>query len=116
MSDITVKELPAFKVISVRKEVAHKNIGSFLSSSAVTLMEYLKESGAGLAGNGFTIYHKWGEDSDMEICLPINKDVSGKRDIHFRDLPASKAAIISVKGNTKLLSGHVLLIRIYHAL
>ena len=46
------KDVPKTTVVSVRKEVPHSTYGSFLSASAMLLLEFIKENGVEPVGSG----------------------------------------------------------------
>jgi len=99
-------EISSQFVASIRKDQPPNHLGSFISSSAISLLAYLKEVKIDLAGRGFTIKHTSGGDNvDIEVCLPVVKTGQDRGDIKFREVKGGKAASITITGPYHLISG-----------
>jgi len=98
------REIPNLTIASIRKEVLHNQLSPFVSASAISLLVYLKEIGAAVAGNGFTVLHlKNGKEEenglfDVEVCCPAAKAGQDRGDIKFRQIDGGKAAATIMKG------------------
>lgn len=95
----TTKEVPDQIVASIRKQIPQDQVGPFIPSSAIALIAQAKEQGLDIVGRGFTIYHKQGEDVDVEICLPVAKPGEKRGDITFRTVKGGSATSLLVTGN-----------------
>eukprot|EP01115_Flamella_aegyptia_P004896 TRINITY_DN2082_c0_g1_i1.p1 TRINITY_DN2082_c0_g1~~TRINITY_DN2082_c0_g1_i1.p1 ORF type:complete len:149 (+),score=14.04 TRINITY_DN2082_c0_g1_i1:52-498(+) len=101
----SVKEISNIVAVTIRKEVPSSSYGSFLSASAILLLEFIKESGVEPTGPGFTIHHKSGDTQDVEVCIPVNKSGANRGEIHFKDLTGGKAVVFLLKGGYEGLKG-----------
>ena len=96
---ISEKDIPPQLVISVaRNNQPLSQVGAVLASSVISLMVYLKELGIGIAGAGFTLYHKHGETVDFEVCLPVDKSGQDRGEIKFKEVKGGKAASTTLSG------------------
>jgi effector-binding domain-containing protein len=107
---VEIKEIKPQTVAFIRKSTPKSQTGSFISSSAISLLVFSQEVGIEIAGHGFTLYHietTTDEVNDVEACLPLAKLGQGRGGIQFREVPGGKVAYLLVKGGYDLLTaGH----------
>lgn len=85
---IVLKEVPATKVVSLRRVLARPQYQRLLWAE---LLEYCDKNRVQIAGTAFAVYHRVGArqgDWDIEVCIPIEADHAPSGDIKISMLPA----------------------------
>ena len=90
MSDyqIVLKEVPATKVISLRRVLVKPYYQRLLWAE---LLEYCEKNNVQIAGTALAIYRSVGarqRDWDIEVCIPVDADYSPSGDVKISILPA----------------------------
>jgi hypothetical protein len=96
---VVEKDIPSQLVASLKNQMTASQLFPFISASAISLMEYLKEINVDVAGPGLIIYnHIDGGKVDIEACLPAASKGNDRGTIKFRELEGGKAATLLVTG------------------
>ena len=91
--DITMLEVPAQPVLSIRGQIAPAEISSFLGRSFADLYGRVGLLGAAAAGHPFVIYHHFGSEViDAEVCVPVAVEVGASGGIESRVVEAATVA------------------------
>lgn len=93
--EVTIKQLAEQPIISTRTHTTLAELGEVFGRSFGQLFGYLAQLGMRPAGTPFSIYHDPDfkeDDVDIEICIPIERRVSGKGDMDGSVVPAGPAA------------------------
>lgn len=90
MSDyqIVLKEVPATKVISLRRMLAKPQYQRLLWAE---LLEYCEKNNVRISGTALAIYRSIGTrqtDWDIEVCIPVDADHTPTGDVKISILPA----------------------------
>lgn len=92
--EIVMKEVPGMLITSIRFKGKYSEVGVHIS-------RLFKHCGRFAAGKPFSMYYDGEfkeEDADIEICVPVSKEVN-KGDIKSRVLSGGKAVSIIHKGS-----------------
>lgn len=93
--EITIKRLSEQPIISTRTHTTLADLGETFGRAYGQLFGYLGQIGARPAGMPFSIYHDPDfkeEDVDVEICVPVEKRLSGKGELNGSVMPSGLAA------------------------
>jgi effector-binding domain-containing protein len=90
MSDyqIVLKEVPATKVISLRRVLVKPQYQRLLWAE---LLEYCEKNNVRIAGTALAIYHSVGTRQggwDIEVCIPVDTDHTPSGNVKISILPA----------------------------
>jgi len=90
MSDyqIVLKEVPATKVVSLRRVLVRPQYQRLLWAE---LLEYCEKNNIQIAGTALAIYHSVGTrqgDWDIEVCIPIDAEHTPSGEMKVSILPA----------------------------
>jgi len=102
--NVQLRNVEEVTIVGIRKEQPRNQVSPFISSSAISLLVYLKEAGIAPSGYGFTItYLRNGNEEengsvDIEACIPVSKSGQDRGEIHFHSLSGGNAACLLVKG------------------
>jgi DNA-binding transcriptional MerR regulator len=91
---VSVQDLPALKVVSLRAEVSQEKLHAFISESFFKLYGALIPAGVAIAGPSMTLFHQPldAEEADVEVALPVGDD-SRLGAFSIRTIPSSRAAV-----------------------
>lgn len=91
--DITMLDVPAQPVLSIRGRITPAEISSFLGRSFADLYGHVGLLGAAPAGHPFVIYHHFGNEViDAEVCVPLAVEVLASGRIASRVVEAATVA------------------------
>jgi effector-binding domain-containing protein len=91
--EVSLRDLPDQRIISVRDRVARSVLPVFIIRSLDDLRGHLRLLGVGAVAGPFVIYHAFGPDEvDAEVCVPVAGDVIAVGRISTRLLPGSTVA------------------------
>ena len=98
--DIEVKELPARSVATVRVTTTPDKMGQAFGEVLPQVFEYLKSQGIEPSGSGFGIFYAYDADrADMDIGLPVDRDVEGNGRVVGQRLEAATFAVTWHEGS-----------------
>lgn len=95
MYDISTREVPESKVVSITRRVTVKELSSFIGEAMNALSAHAKESDAAGDQPPFVVFHGHvDEESDgpVEVCVPVDGQVEPAGEITVRIEPAHSAA------------------------
>jgi effector-binding domain-containing protein len=96
---IEMKDLKAFRYVSIRQKCNWEDISQVMSGSYDKLMKYIQSSGAGMAGAPYAIYHSMKDGViDLETGIPVNKELPGRGIIQAGIQNSSPAATVDYYG------------------
>lgn len=84
--EFTVHELPEQPVLSIRSSVPASDIPKFFGRAFADLYGHVGLLGLAPTGHPFVLYHAFGDAIDMEVCVPIAREVSATGRIRSRTL------------------------------
>jgi DNA-binding transcriptional MerR regulator len=99
--EVTVKEIPAQKVVSITRHHKVDGLSQMIQADADAILTLLQEQGASMTDAPFGIYHgpvSEQEDGPIETCVPVDKKVEGRGDIEVKQLESGKAACVVITG------------------
>lgn len=93
MYDCRVEEQAAQKVLTVRTRTAGQDLPAALERGYGTLMQYLGEQGEMPSGPPFVAYYNMDmTDLEIDIGLPVARDLPGTAEVRAGELPAGRVA------------------------
>ncbi len=93
MFNIELSDREAQAVLSIRTRSSMENLPQTIGEAYGKIMQYMTELGIQPADAPFTAYYNMDmEDLDMEIGFPVSRQLQGRGDIEFREIPAGKYA------------------------
>lgn len=104
MNEIELREIEPQPTVSIRDQVARKEIEETLLQLIPQIQEYVDAEGLPAAGPPFARLHNYGEvkrvNVDLEVGLPLNEavEVEGEEQIMASKLPGCQAAVIRYSG------------------
>lgn len=100
MADFPTKEVEAIKALGVRKQVNLDDLQGLVGNTFITATELAKERGAEIAGKTLHLTHSLDDSRvDVEILVPISKEISDSTSLKYTELPAVKVAYTTVNGD-----------------
>ncbi|MCH8995391.1 MAG: GyrI-like domain-containing protein [Chloroflexi bacterium] len=93
--DVRIKEVPTQYIVSVSARVSIAELSSFIQRSIAEMTEYLRQTGVAPSGPPLTLYHDQvndDTDGDVEVCVPVERPLSGSGEIRAGELPAGPLA------------------------
>jgi DNA-binding transcriptional MerR regulator len=99
--EVNVKQVAPQRVLSVTYHIKVGKLDDTIRKSLDTMNAILKEQNIETADAPFGIYHgaiNEQEDGPIEICLPVDGDVTGKGDITVKQLQGGDAACVMMLG------------------
>ena len=100
-SPITIKDIPAQHVLGVRFKTSMAGIGRDIGQGYGEVFGYLQKIGVPPSGPPTALYYDVeveGDTIDMEVCVPVAGETSGKGEVLGYVLRGGKAATIMYKG------------------
>jgi RNA polymerase sigma factor (sigma-70 family) len=92
---VTAKQVPAQKIVSVTRRVFIGDLQAHLDGSIKQLMAYAQANNLLIAGLPFSVYHgtvREDQAGSVEVCLPITGDAPPSGDIQAQEFPAAQVA------------------------
>jgi RNA polymerase sigma factor (sigma-70 family) len=105
---VEVKHLPAQKVISMMRNVFHKELQGHLDTSIKALMSYAQEHDLSIAGLPMALYHgavREDQAAPVEVCLPVGGDIQSSGEIQAKELAATQAAFAVITLRQSMFPG-----------
>lgn len=101
MFEISLQEKKAQPVIFMRTKIQIDMLPKLLEETSAKIKRYLKESGVTASDVLYTRYHDGllGNDVDVEIGMPVSKEVQGIGELRSSVLPAGKYVYATYKGD-----------------
>lgn len=97
--DCEILEQDAQLVLSIRTKTSVQQRPQLLGESYMKIMQYLGEQGEAPAGAPFAGYFNMDmQNMDVEIGIPISKDLPEKGEIKVGEIPAGKYAVCIYTG------------------
>jgi effector-binding domain-containing protein len=90
--EISMDEIPAQRIMSIRGSVARGDVPDFIDRSFADLRSHLRLLGVRAVAGPFVIYHVLGTSVDTEACVPVAGDILAVGRISTRSLPATTVA------------------------
>ncbi len=93
MFEVSTREVPEQKVLSVQRNVYVKDLSPFIGEALGTLYGHLADTGLEEAGACFVVYHREvNDDSDgpVEVCVPFRGAAEPAGEMHVRLEPAHR--------------------------
>jgi len=95
----STKVVPAFKALSIRKQVALDDLQGLVGNTFITASEVVKEKGAEITGKTIHLTHSMTDSHvDAEILVPVSKEVESSN-LKFTEVPEATVSFVSVKGS-----------------
>eukprot|EP01102_Stenamoeba_stenopodia_P016392 TRINITY_DN572_c0_g1_i1.p2 TRINITY_DN572_c0_g1~~TRINITY_DN572_c0_g1_i1.p2 ORF type:complete len:145 (-),score=38.74 TRINITY_DN572_c0_g1_i1:158-592(-) len=95
----STKVVPAFKALSIRKQVALDDLQGLVGNTFITASEVVKEKGAEITGKTIHLTHSMDDNHvDAEILVPVSKEVESSN-LKYTEIPETTVAFVSVKGS-----------------
>lgn len=111
MATIEIHDRAPQPTLSIRQTIAPDDLIRFQGESLHALWRLLHERAAAPAGPPFVRYHTFGgEQTDVEVGVPVDGDVAGQAQITRGELPAGRAVVAVHEG------GHDRLAEAYQAI
>jgi effector-binding domain-containing protein len=101
MFEISLQEKKAQPVIFIRTKTQIDMLPKLLEETTMKIMRYLKENGVTASDVLYTRYHdgQLNNDVDVEIGMPVSKEVQGIGDLRGSVIPAGKYVVATYKGD-----------------
>jgi len=91
--DISRLEEPDQSIVSVRGRVERSAMPDFIGRSFGEIFGHLQGQGIDPSGEPFVIYHEFSPtDVDVEVCVPVTREVAPSGAITLRLLPGATMA------------------------
>ncbi len=88
-----ISSIDPHPAVTIKSRVNVEDLPDVFASSFESLVEYLEEIDEDIAGPPFAIYYNVEmEDLDVEMGLPVTRDIPGKGNITSREIAIEKAA------------------------
>lgn len=100
--EIQLRDLSEQSVVSMRENVKKEDIGAFMGRALRKLYVHAGLRFARPAGPPFSVYHdeEWPEEGmDMEVCLPVSRELRGKDPVRSQRLEGCRAACLVHAGS-----------------
>lgn len=97
--EVEVKELNRQQIASISKHITVAELDDTIRNSLAALAQFVETQHGQTAGEPFGIYHgpiNETENGPIEICWPVNGKIAPVDDIVVKELPATKAASVTV--------------------
>ncbi len=98
--EVEVKELSVQQIASISKHITVAELDATIRDSLAALGQFVETQHGQTAGEPFGIYHgpiNETENGPIEVCWPVNGKVTAVGDIVVKELPATKAASVTVR-------------------
>ncbi|NJN55527.1 MAG: MerR family transcriptional regulator [Anaerolineae bacterium] len=98
---VEVKEYTAQQVASISKHVIVAQLDATIRDTLASLAQFVEAQHGESTGVPFGIYHGPINETDngpIEVCWPVNGTLTATGDIVLKELPATKAASVTVRG------------------
>lgn len=101
MFEISLQEKKAQPIIFIRTTTPLDMLPKLLEDTSLKIKRYIKENGATATDVPYTRYHDGllGNDVDVEIGVPVSKEIPGSGDLRSSVLPAGKYVSAMYKGD-----------------
>ncbi len=101
MFEISLQEKKAQPVIFIRTKTQIDTLPKLLEETTMKIMRYLKENGVSASDALYTRYHdgQLNNEIDVEIGMPVSKEVQGIGDLRGSVIPEGKYVIATYKGD-----------------
>jgi effector-binding domain-containing protein len=84
---VSVHEMAPQPIVSIRGRHPTADIPNFMGRTFGALFGHLEELGIAPAGPPLAIYHEFGTEIDVELCVPVGAIVAGGGVLESRELP-----------------------------
>lgn len=96
---VEIKKIKSFNYVSLRKKCKWEDVSSVMADSYAKLMKHIRSSKINMTGAPYSIYHTVNESGvDIEMGIPVNKAVKGKKEIVTGIFPDKKVASVDYYG------------------
>ena len=90
----TIEEVPRL-IAATKLHTIRRRIGSDIGAGFGSLMQVLGQEGVSVSGPPLIVYHGVIDEEtggDIEICVPIDSEISGESDVYGRELEGGTMA------------------------
>jgi DNA-binding transcriptional MerR regulator len=99
--EVSVHAVASQPVVSTTGRVRVNQLERHIGDSLDTLYGFIRERGAVPAGPAFGLYHgtiNEEDDGPIEVCVPVQEELTGKGDVTSRTMPGGQMASVTLQG------------------